>query len=252
MVAQVTRMPGVNPVSAPQTLQNGAYTLGQPLCTLQDRTLFTAQQTGVDRPVLIERIAPIAPELAASAFMARQAVLGFEQVNIAQALDVFVEDGALYTVMCAGAGVPMLNHAALTSQQAITYGVDICNSLSYLARHHGHLDAADISPCTVFITRADRARLTSMAALLGVHASANNSRFVARAGDGEQATVFSLGATLHYALSGWAGSYHDDAAPALVGVSPEFNAVLAKALAANPADRFTSISQLRQALLRLQ
>ncbi len=252
MVAQVTRPLGKPAPLAPQTLQNGAYTTGQSLCTLNARTLFAATQTGVDRPVLIERLDPIAPELAAAAYVDRQSVLSFGHVNIAQALDVFVEAGTLYTVMCAGTGTPLIGHAPITQKQAIAYGVDVCNALGYLQRHHSHLDAADISPCTIFITHADRARLTSMAALLGVHTPPAASRFVARAGEGDQATIFSLGATLHFAISGWAGSYHDDAAPALTSIAPELNALLAKALAADPSERYATIAELRLALLRLQ
>jgi serine/threonine protein kinase len=252
MVAQATRQTGQRSTPAPQTLQNGAYTLGHTLCTLDARTLFAATQTGVNRPVLIERIAPIAAELAASAYVARQDVLSLGHVNIAQPIDIFVEQGVLYTAMCAGQGSPLLNRGPITQKQAVSYGVDICNALGYLQLNHHHLDAADISPCTIYITDANRARLTSMAALLGAHMPATASRFMAHTGEGEQATVFSLGATLYYALSGWKGAQHDKVTPALATASPECNKVLAKAMAADVTERYTSIAELRRALLSLQ
>jgi serine/threonine protein kinase len=252
MVAQVTRPLANGPqIAAPTTLQGGAYTLGTSLCSFARRTLYSGHQRGIERPVLIERVDGLTDEVMQRAVAGKAALLNLCHLAIAQALDVFVENDALYTVMCAGEGMPLAAQPMTTPCQAVAYGIFACNALGFLANHHQHLAAADISPATVFVTCAGRARLTSLAALLGAHTSAAESPFAAPNGTDEQALVFSIGATLHHALSGWNGSY-GDGAPTLGDIAPDINTAIMRALDLDPAKRFDTVAALRFALLRAQ
>ena len=257
MVTQITR-PSHNGHKAKQAtnLNNGTYTISQRLCASEHRTLFLGVQQGVERPVLIERIDAIAAPVAEMALAHRHVVQELCHSNIAQFVDAFAEQGAFYTIQCAGSsGTPLSAQASLTPAQVAIYGIHMCNALSYLEHHHMELVAADIAPSSIFITSSGRARLTALAALLGVHAEAHHSPFTARQATEPAATVFSLGATLHHSLTNWSGNYRAGA-PAITAsrtdVAPELNAVIMRALAPNLTERYTHIADLRLALLRFQ
>lgn len=251
MVAQVTR-----PISegrhnsAFTTLAGGAFTITAQLCGSAQRTLYTGQQRGFTRPVLIERIDHVADAVMQAAIAHKATLSNLCHPGIAQGVDIFTENGALFTVMGAGAGAPLCAQPHSTPAQAISYGIQLCNALGYLAYHHHQFNAADISPTTVFVTNAGRARLTALAALVGAHAPAA-SHFTAPSGDNEQRLVFSLAATLHHALTGWQGWY-SKGAPELAGVNPDLNTAIMRALALDPAARYATVAAFRLALLRLQ
>jgi len=251
MVAQVTRPSAEGRQSAaPAILAGGAFTITTSLCATSQRTLFAGFQRGIARPVLIERVDHLAADAMQEAVAHRHVLNELCHPGIAQALDIFAEDGALFTVMSAGDGSPLCAQTRCMPAQAVAYGIQLGNALGYLAYHHQHLDAADIAPTTVFITRAGRARLTALAALVGAHAP-TASHFTPPSGDNEQRLVFSLGATLHHALTGWRGWY-SKGAPDSGGTTRELNAVIMRALALDPAARYASVAALRLALLRLQ
>lgn len=253
MVAQIPRPTLDGPQSAaPVALAGGAYTITASLCTDTHRTLFASQQRGIERPVLIECLHDVPEDVQCAAIAHKTSLLNLCHPHIAQALDIFVEDGTLYTVLCAGEGMPLCAAKPLTIAQAVTYGIHITNALGYLANHRQHLAAADISPATVFITCAGRARLTSLAALAGVHSQPISGAF---AGSDEHALIFALGATLHRTLTGFAGHYR----PTITlrelnraNIPAELSAVITRALAHDPADRFATVAEMRLALLRLQ
>ncbi len=251
MVAQVTRpISEGRPHNAPTPLAGGAFTITAQLCTSAQRTLYAGQQRGITRPVLIERIDHVA-EAAMQAAIAHKTTLSHLcHPGIAQGVDIFTEHGALFTVMSAGEGAPLCAQPLSTPAQAVSYGIQLCNALGYLAYQHQHLNAADISPTTVFITKAGRARLTALAALVGAHAP-TASHFTAPSGDDEQRLVFSLAATLHHALTGWHGWY-SKGAPELANFNPDLNIVIMRALALDPAARYATVAAFRLALLRLQ
>jgi hypothetical protein len=253
MVAQVSR-PAVDgpPIAAPVALAGGAYTITASLCSDAHRTLFAGQQRGIERPVLIECLHGVPENAQQTAIARKTSLLELCHPNIAQALDIFVEDSALYTILCAGEGMPLCAQQLPTIAQTVTYGIHITNALGYLANHHRHLAAAELSPTTVFITCAGRARLTALAALVDAHTQPHG--FVP-AGTAEHDLVFALGATLHRVLTGWTGTYRASVTLrelSRANVPAELSAVLTRALAHDPADRFATVAEMRLALLRLQ
>lgn len=258
MVAQVSRpsVGGHQLAGSPVTsLQQGLYLATENLGTSDNRTLFHGLQPALDRAILIERVTGLDSATRKLALDHKPWVLALQHIHLALCVDVFVEKGALYTVMAAGTGQMLDRVGHLTQQQAVSYGVQICNALNYLqlcpdcATH-----CTIIDPTTVYVTEAHRARLTPMAALLGVTDAHSSSRFAPRAEAGSCADVFCVGATLHHTLTGWDGTYADGA-PALTSLrpdlAPDLNAVIMQALAPNPAERYQGIPALRYALLRL-
>jgi hypothetical protein len=253
MVAQISRPTVDGPQNVtPIALAGGAYTITAQLCTDAHRTLFAGQQRGVERIVLIECLHAVPEGVQQSAIAHKASLLALCHPNIAQALDIFVENDALYTVLCAGEGAPLCAAQSLTTAQAVTTGIHITNALGYLANHHHHLSPADISPATVFITTAGRARLTSLAALVGAHAQARDATTDDTA---EQGLVFALGATLLRALTGWPGAMRATTVARELRrahIAPDLADILTRALAHDPAGRFATVAEMRLALLRLQ
>lgn len=259
MVAQVARssLDGHQLTGSPVTsLQQGQYLVAERLCTSGNRTLFQGYQPALDRTILIERVTGLDSATRKLALAHKPWVLGLHNISLAQCLDVFVEKGALFTIMAAGTGKMLDRVGQLTAKQMATYGVQICNALNYLqlcptcATHSTIVD-----PTTVYVTAAHRARLTPMAALLGVNDAHASSRFAPSNEAGDCADVFCVGGTLHHALTGWHGVYANGA-PTITSLrpdlAPEINAVIMHALALNPAERYQGIPALRYALLRLE
>lgn len=256
MVAQVTRPSHNGHKTTAVVIHNDAYSLDQRLSVSGNRSLYLGQQRGVDRPILVERVDHLSPATITSALDRKALAENCCHSNVAQLVDAFAEERALYTIIAAGASGHLLSdHVNLSPAQVVVYGIHLCNALGYLEHHHLPLVAADIVPGNVYITSAGRARFIALAALLGVHADGRHSHFLAPHCEEPAASVFSLGATLHHSLSWWSGDYRAGA-PALAStradISPELDTVISQALNPDPAQRYATIADLRLALLRLQ
>jgi hypothetical protein len=253
MVAQTTR-PLLNGHHAANVLQDGLYTIDQAIVQTAHRSLFYGHERGVERPVLIEQIRDVPEALMLAALDHKQAVHDLYHLNLAQLVDAFIERNAFYTVMAVGAtGVP-LGEMTLTPAQVVAFGEDLCSVIGYLENHHQPFSSVDLTPSSVFITCGKRARLTALAGLLGLHAQTRHGHFTAPPGDETRALVFSLGATLHFAISKWPGIYAQGAPDLMTlhaEVTPELNRVIARALALAPTERYANLAELRQALLHL-
>ncbi len=234
------------------TLQGGRYLIDSELCSSDHRTLLWGRQREIDRWLVIERIEGVDAEQAAAAMQKAPVLLALSNDNLAQCIDVFIEQGNLYTVMVTGAGVTMAQINTFAPQKAIEYGVQICNGLNYLHHHAAEITCGAVSPDAVFLTTHERVRLTHMSELLGV--GNVDSAFAPTACDETCAEVFSVGATLHHALTGWQGMYRDGA-PALTTLRPEcgtdLEKVISRALELDPAQRYQNSVDLRIALLHL-
>src|SRR5262245_40351692 len=156
-----------------------------------------------------------------------------------------------------GADLPSLSPVAPARAAAIVAQVGAALD----AAHAQRLVHRDVKPANVLVTHSDHAYLTDFGLVKALDASAGLTRtgdvvgtldYVAPerirgAGDGPAADLYSLGCVLYYALSGrvvfevegaerklWA---HLSEPPP---VFPGFEAVLARALAKDPAERFSS------------
>lgn len=259
MAISVSR-PSLADLFAPETqatVHGGQFLLESVLCSSDQRTLLWGRQGSLARCLLVERIDGISAKRAKAASAQGSALLALSHENLAQCIEVFREGHALYTIMVTGPGTTMAQMSDLSVACAIDYGVQICNALNYLhwraQAHPGTIRCGAVSPDAVFITTHQRVRLTHMGELLGVDDA--DSAFAPPPCDVTCAEVFSVGATLHHALTGWQGMYRKGA-PALSTLrpdcTPDLDAVFARALALDPAQRWPSSAELRYALLRLQ
>ena len=167
-------------------------------------------------------------------------------------------DGTLWLSMRLVDGSDLRSAAPLAPQRAAATVAQVGAALD--AAHARRLVHRDVKPANVLLTRSDHAYLTDFGLVKALDASADLTRtgdvvgtldYVAPerirgAGDGPAADLYSLGCVLYFALTGrvvfdvegaerklWA---HLSEPPPAV---PGFEAVLARALAKDPAERFS-------------
>lgn len=228
----------------------GRVTLGAAYHALGRRSLVRGWAANPARPVAVERVAGLGRERLAAALAQIPALAPLEHPNLPGIVSGFARGGALHIALTPGAGLPLgLRPELLTQRGALDLGVQICNGLNFL-RWRG-LALPAVTPYTVFVTDAGRVKMTNIAALLGAATPRSHGVFGA-VGDAERAAVWGVGATLHHALTGWRGDYRQGPPPALAlrpDLTPACSAVLVRALAARPRDRFADSAALRYAIL---
>jgi len=239
------------PNSMPRSLRGGAYHVDQILHITGARTLFAGYQQDCHLPLLVERITDLDEISIDRALKRTYAVQSLAHLNLARCIDIFVEGGALYVAGVTGEG-HILAHCPHTIGQddAVALGIQICNALNYLSWQTTMPGALTVDPFTIFVTRWGRVKLANLASLLGIDNSPHRDRFTAPSGHPAQQTVFGIGATLHFLLTGWRGHYHD-IPPYISEASEEVNQIITRALHACPDERWDDTRQLRQALLAL-
>lgn len=246
MVAKV----GVGPVAAPTTTA-GRYTLGAAFAADGRRELVRGWAHSPARPVAVERVTGLGAARLAVALAHAHELVGLEHPNLPAIIEGYTRQGALHLALAPGAGQPLARREDMvTPAEARELAIQICNGLNFL-RWRG-LPPPAIAPATVFVTTAGRVKLTNVAAIAGAATPRSFGRFSAGSAT-DRATVWGVGATIHHTLTGWAGDYHH-APPALAlrpDLTPDFAALVDRALAPRPRDRFTDSVALRFALLAL-
>jgi serine/threonine protein kinase len=233
------------------SLRDGLY-IPESILNVTDRhALLWGCQSGINRHIVIERLANMSQEEADQALYRAPAVLTIDHENLARCIDIFYERNALYIVMVTGEGTPLYHYSpSLSQSQALEAGIEICNALNYLNNHTEFAHHGAIQPQTVFRTLGGRIKLTNLVALLSAtHATDEEFCWYNARED-----VFGVGATIHYALTGWQGNYRQDTPPLdLLNnlASPELCQVIGRALAIDPADRWANAAELRYALLKI-
>jgi hypothetical protein len=255
MVA-VYSLPERTAAAAGTFIGDGRFVVERALHVTGGRALLWGRRTDIGQPVLIERVAGLSQAQLAHALTRRTAILALAHPHLARGLDVFAANGTLWCVQVPGTGATLaLPRAIVTQAEAVAWGVQLCNALNYLSWQPATQGIVPmLDPFTIFISEAGRVRLTHLSALLGCGIPRYRSRFQVPGERGTAAAIFGIGATLHNALTGWTGRYADSAPPldALrLDCSSQVSAILARALARDPADRWSDAASLRLALLAL-
>lgn len=233
------------------SLQAGLYIPEKILSVHKNHALLWGGQKGINRHIVLERIDGLSTEEMRVAMMRKPLIASIQHENIARCEDVFVEDGALYVAMITGEGAPLANKTIpMPQRSAVEIGLQMCNAMNYLAYHTEFPNHGALEPSTIFITDGGRIKVTNLAALLG----AAPPEISDISHQGMRADVFGVGATVLYALSGWAGDYRTDSPPLdslCKEISTDLCEVLARALNPDPSLRYASCTDLRYALLRV-
>lgn len=153
-----------------------------------------------------------------------------------------------------------------TEKMLVDMSIDICRALSH-CHAHGILHR-DVKPGNIFIIESDAGKrfvlgdfgccrrlhyYTGCVTRLGTDAFAAPEILAGRALEGRfNSDVYSLGSTLYYILTGgsFPKSFYDNRMPVpqLTGISPEFNRIIMKAVAYDPAERYGSAVEMQRDL----
>src|SRR5690606_25370936 len=213
----------------------------------------------------------------AAARLIAEARLGFQltHANICQVLDLVVEEAGTYIIMEYVRGLDLRallrglrdQRRQLDAASALYVAREVARALDYAHRQTGedgrmlHVEYGDVTPQNVLLSLEGEVKLADfgIARALGTAAPGTDVRggtygymapeILTGAFD-HRADLFSLGATLHAALTG-----EPPAAPGATGalrarqdVPPDLVAVIERATAFDPRDRYLSAGEMEQAL----
>jgi Protein tyrosine and serine/threonine kinase len=229
------------------------------------RALYAAMDAETSqRGILAEFVVPGSTNVAAQ----MRRLMGLEHPFLPLVLAFFQRDGLLYLALDLVEAAPLDQVLAgqpaglAGASQAISWGLQICDGLRFLAAQQPPLVAADLAPAAVLLTPHDRMKLVGLGNLLGLYSIAGmvgalEQGYTAPEVYGGRldgrSDVYALGALLHRSLSGMQpASYPPGALPPLRSlrpdIPPELDATIARAVALRPADRWPDAASFGAAL----
>ncbi len=190
---------------------------------------------------------------------------------IPQIYDYFIEGNRVYLVLEFVHGKDLetlLNETKgfFPEEQVLTWAIELCDVLDYLHSHKPHpVIFRDMKPSNVMINQSGRVVLVDFGiakifqgdrkgTMIGTEGYAPPEQYRGEASP--LVDIYALGATLHHLLTRQdprlEPPFSFDSRPIRAinpAVSPEFEAVVMRALAYDPADRFQSAREMKEALL---
>lgn len=149
--------------------------------------------------------------------------------------------------------------------QAIAWGIQLCDGLTYLQSQMPPIAVADLAPSAIFVTARDRIKLVGLGHMLGLYTTAGLVGALEQGYTAPEvylgqldvrADIYALGALLYRALSGSSPTaYTPGSLPPLwalrPAIAPELAAAVERAIAQQPGERWpdaaTFGAELRQA-----
>jgi hypothetical protein len=265
----------------------GRYLLTRPLGEGGAATVYEALDTQLQRRVAVKMLRPeVARDPRAAQRFQREAELsaGLSHPNLAQVYDAGAIDGLPYIVMERVAGEPIAVGQPVDTAPALAAAAQVASALAFVHAHdllHG-----DVKPANVIVTPEGQAKLVDFGAadpvgvvaglgdegttqrLPSAHASPDALPYMAPerlvgAASSPAADVYGLGATLYALLTGrppYLGATPDaltraqraGEAPPVSRLNPaappSVDALVARAIARDPAARFQSAGEMQAAL----
>ncbi|WP_309233783.1 protein kinase [Conexibacter sp. W3-3-2] len=269
----------------PTELPHGTLFAGHEILGVAGRggmgVVYRARQLDLDRTVALKLIAPSLaedPSFRERFIRESRVAASLDHPNVIPVFSAGEEDGVLYLAMRFVQGDDLRTlvrrEGPLSGPRAAQIVRQVGAALD--AAHTRGVVHRDVKPANVLLGEGDHAYLTDFGLTKRVDSAGGQTRpggWVGTLGyvapeqiRGERVDartdVYALGCVLHHALSGeapyrrdsdeatmWA-HLHDDPPPLVVeGLSPAFDAVVARALAKDPAERFPSAGDLGRAAL---
>jgi hypothetical protein len=154
----------------------------------------------------------------------------------------------------------------ISEEQAIAWGLQICEGLVYLHGQHPAVIVADLAPSALLMTASRQLKLVGVGAILGLYTP---SSIIGALEQGYAAPevyaghvdyrgdIYALGALLHRIVTGsHPAIYAPGSLPALrdlrAGVSPALEAAVTRALALSPDERWPDAASFAMALRQAQ
>ena len=263
------RAPSAGALIPGVALDGGRFRVERLLGAWGVRALYSAEDASTHRTTLLAELvmpgpADAGPRLRHLAHLDHRALPAIRAS--------FQERGLLYLVFSLADGIPLDRALArrpdgvVGPAQASAWGVQICEGLSFLAAQHPPLVVGDLAPSAILLTPDDRVKLAGLGNVLGLYSTAG---LVGALEPGYAAPevylghldarsdIYALGALLYRALSGvHPARYAPGALPPLRSarpeIAPELEAVIARAVAPRPEQRWPDAASFGAALAEVE
>ena len=198
-------------------------------------------------------------------------LVSLSHTNLPHVADYFTEGGRQYLVMEYVDGDPLAtllqaSKGGLSEAQVIDWAAQLCDVLAYLhSQKPQPIIFRDLKPANIMLARSGQIKLIDFGIArlfdatkrtdtlkMGTVGYAAPEQYAGHGQTDARSDIYALGATLHHLLTGRDPSMQPFIFPACrtlkSTVSPVLEAVVARAVQLDPAQRFQSVTELRQAL----
>ncbi len=256
-------------LSAGTLVAGGRYQVGQLLGASGLRALYLVRDVASGRPhFLIE----LARADHAQVTRAADALMRLRHPLLPEIDAYFEQADSLLLALHLAEGMPFdlllarQPSTPISEEQAIAWGLQICEGLVYLHGQHPAMIVADLAPSALLMTASRQLKLVGVGAILGLYTPAS---IIGALEQGYAAPevyagrvdyrgdIYALGALLHRIVTGsYPAIYAPGSLPALralrADVSPALEAAVTRALALSPDERWPDAASFAMALRQAQ
>lgn len=186
--------------------------------------------------------------------------------NIVRFIDFFVDDQRAYLVLEHINGVTLQKYiedgGSLTEKETVALALKMCEILKNLHSHVPPIIHRDFTPDNLMIDAeknlklidfnvAEHLEASDTNSVVGKHAYIPPEQFRGKAS--EQSDIYAMGATMYFLLTNQEPEAISVSSPQKLNslISDELNAVVVKATAQDPSERFSSWSSLQESLKKI-
>jgi len=250
----------------------GRYKIIELYKTLKERNFYQAEDARLETPCIVKELtgdfsSPKEREYYRKRFKEEARLLAdLSHANLPKVIDYFIESERCFMVIDYVKGFELetlLNNETIeiAEEQALLWGIDICDVLEYLHNQNPPIIHRDIRPANLFIREHDwsiilfnfnvaRRQDAKCTAQIGLMGYAPPEQI---AGNPEpRSDIYSLGSTLHHILTGKRSKVPFNFKP-IRDINPSISEytelVIKQALNFNAEERFDNAEEMKEALL---
>ncbi len=271
----------LTPLARGNTLQDGEYSILSKIGMGGQGTVYLASKASMidaatQQPLVValkEFVLPVFPDMrvrkrAAEKFEIEARVLSkLDHPDIVKFIDLFVEDHRAYLALERVGGTPLskvvAGQGALSPKDAVHLALSACHILQYLHSQEPAVIHRDFTPDNLMLqidgtlklidfSVAQEVECNITGTVVGKHVYMSPEQF--RGKPTTQSDIYSLGATLHYVLTGHEPEAISTSHPASINpaVPALLDAIVARATNLDPTVRYQSVSEMRKDLKDLE